>query len=68
MNKDIVYIVSLILIIINCIIYKKTVLPNYKNNIIFKLIFLLCITIVLHYNIYIGFILSTTYLIINNKF
>ena len=67
MNKDIVYIISLILIIINCIIYKKTILPKYKKNIIFKLILLLCIMIVLHYNIYIGFVLSTTYLIINNK-
>jgi len=61
-NKDIVYIVSFILIVINCIIYNKEKLPYYKNSILFKLIFLTCLTIMLHYNIYIGFFLSITYL------
>ena len=66
-NKDIVYILSFILIIINCIIYNKQKLPNYTNSIIFKLLFVSCLTIVLHYNIYIGFFLGITYVnIINN--
>ena len=60
-NKDIVYIVSFILIIINCIVYNKQKLPYYKNYVIFKFIFLSCLTIILHYNIYIGFFLGITY-------
>lgn len=61
-NKDVVYIVSFILIIINSIIYNITNIPTYTNTIMFKLIFLICTTIILHYNIYIVFFLCITYL------
>ena len=65
MNKDIIYIVSLLLIIINYILYNKNNLPVYIHNPIFKLIFMTCLIIVLEYNIYIGFFIAMSYLIIN---
>jgi len=63
-NKDVVYIVSLILIIINCIIYDKE-LPNYTKTIYFHILFLICTLAILHENIYLGFFLGVTYLNIN---
>lgn len=66
MNKDIVYIVSLLLIIINYILYNKKTLPLYVDSPIFKIIFMICITLILEYNIYIGFFIVMSYLIINN--
>ena len=63
-NKDIVYIVCFILIIINCIIYNNTERPIYINNPIFKLIFLICTTILAYLNIYIGTFLGITFLTI----
>lgn len=66
MNKDIIYIVSLLLIIINYILYNKTSLPVYIHHPIFKLIFMICLVVILEYNIYIGFFIAMSYLIINN--
>ena len=66
MNKDIIYIVSLLLIIINYILYNKTNLPLYIHHPIFKLIFMICLVVILEYNIYIGFFIAMSYLIINN--
>jgi hypothetical protein len=63
-NKDIVYIVCFILIIINCIIYTNHERPIYINNSIFKLIFLICTTILSYLNIYIGTFLGITFLTI----
>ena len=63
-NKDIIYIVCFILIIINCIIYNKHELPIYINSPIFKLIFLICTTILSYLNIYIGVFLGITFLTI----
>jgi len=64
-NKDIVYIVCFILIIINCIIYNKPNKPNYITHPLFKLIFIVCLTIVAHYSLYIGVFLGITFLTIN---
>ena len=62
-NKDIVYIVCFILIIINCILYKKTN-PLYINNPIFKILFLICTILLSYLNIYIGTFLGITFLTI----
>jgi len=61
-NKDIVYIVCFILIIINCIIYSKNNIPTYTKSIIFKIIFLLCMLVISNYNLYIGTFLGITFL------
>jgi len=63
-NKDIVYIVCFILILINCILYNKQNKPIYINNPIFKLIFLFCIMILSYLNIYIATFLGITFLTI----
>jgi hypothetical protein len=62
-NKDIVYIVCFILIIINCILYKKTK-PVYINTPIFKILFLICTILLSYLNIYIGTFLGITFLTI----
>jgi len=64
-NKDIVYILCFILIIINCIIYNKNNIPLYTKTPLFKLIFLLCILIIANYNLYIATFLSITFLNLN---
>ena len=63
-NKDIVYIVCFILILINSILYNKQQKPIYVNNPIFKLVFLLCIMILSYLNIYIATFLAITFLTI----
>ena len=60
-NKDIVYIICFILIIVNCIIYNAEK-PVYVKHPIFKILFLVCTTILSYLNIYIGVFLGITYL------
>lgn len=67
MNKDLVYLISFILIIINTIIVNKKQLPLYTKTILFRIVFMICLVIVLEYNIFIGFFLALSYLLINNK-
>ena len=67
MNKDLVYLISFILIIINTIIVNKKQLPLYTKTILFRLVFMICLVIVLEYNIFIGFFVALSYLLINNK-
>jgi len=67
MNKDLVYLISLILIIINTIIVNKKSLPVYTKTILFRIVFLICFMIILKYNIFIGFFVGLSYLFINNK-
>jgi hypothetical protein len=64
-NKDIVYIFSFLLIIINLLIYKREVPEYFKNNIVFKLIFLIWILYLAHINIYLGVFLGITFLSLN---
>ena len=64
-NKDIVYIFSFLLIILNLVIYNKDVPDYFKNNIVFKLIFLLLILYLAHINIYLGVFLGITFLSLN---
>ena len=64
-NRDVVYIISLILIIVNIVILNKKQFPKYTGTSVFNLVFLLCSIIVLHKNIYIGFFVLLTYLNIN---
>ena len=63
-NKDIVYIVCFILIVINCLIYKYDV-PDFLESNIFKLILLILTVIMANKNIYIGFFLGITFLSLN---
>jgi len=63
-NKDIVYIVCFILILINCIVYNKKTKPPYINNFLFKLVFLFCIMILSYLNIYISTFLGIIFLTI----
>jgi len=63
-NKDIVYIVCFILIVINCLIYNYDV-PEFLESNIFKLILLILILIMANKNIYIGFFLGITFLSLN---
>jgi hypothetical protein len=63
-NKDIVYIVCFILILINCILYNKQKKPVYINNPIFKLLFLVCIMTLSYLNLYISTFLAITFLTI----
>ena len=63
-NKDIVYIVCFILIVINCLIYNYNV-PEFLESNIFKLILLILILIMANKNIYIGFFLGITFLSLN---
>jgi len=63
-NKDIVYIVCFLLIVINCLIYNYDV-PEFLESTIFKLILLILILIMAHKNIYIGFFLGITFLSLN---
>ena len=63
MNKDILYLLSLILVIINYILITHNRFKT-KNTII-NLILLLLIVYVAHYNIYLGFLLSITFLSLN---
>jgi hypothetical protein len=65
-NKDIVYIVSFILIILNCIILNNNNRPFYTKHPLFHFIFMLCLVVILEYNIYIGFFVTVTYLNINS--
>ena len=67
MNKDFVYLISFILIIINTIIVNKKQIPLYTKTILFRLVFMICLVIVLNYNIFIGFFVALSYLLINNK-
>ena len=63
-NKDIVYIVCFILIVINCLIYTYDI-PEFLESNIFKLILLILILIMANKNIYIGFFLGITFLSLN---
>ena len=63
-NKDIVYIVCFILIVINCLVYTYDV-PEFLESNIFKLILLVLILIMANQNIYIGFFLGITFLSLN---
>lgn len=63
-NKDIVYIVCFILIVINCLIYNYDV-PEFLESNICKLILLVLILIMANRNIYIGFFLGITFLSLN---
>ena len=63
-NKDIVYIVCFILIVINCLIYNYDV-PEFLESNIFKLILLILIFKNSNKNIYIGFFLGITFLSLN---
>ena len=63
-NKDIVYIVCFLLIVINCLIYNYDVPEFFESN-IFKLILLILLLIVANKNIYIGFFLGITFLSLN---
>jgi len=65
-NKDIVYIVSFGLIIFNSIILNNKKIPFYTKHPLFHIIFMLCLVIILEYNIYIGFFVAVTYLNINS--
>ena len=67
MNKDLVYLISFILIIINTLIVNKKQLPLYTKTKLFRFVFLICLVIVLEYNIFIGFFVALSYLLINNK-
>jgi hypothetical protein len=67
MNKDLVYLISFILIIINTIIVNKKQIPLYTKTILFRLVFMICLVVVLNYNIFIGFFVALSYLLINNK-
>ena len=67
MNKDLVYLISFILIIINTIIVNKKEIPLYTKTILFRLVFMICLVVVLNYNIFIGFFVALSYLLINNK-
>lgn len=64
-NKDIVYIFSFLLIIVNLLIYKNDTPEYFKNNVLFKLIFLMCILYLSHINIYLGVFLGITFLSLN---
>ena len=63
-NKDIVYIVCFLLIVINCLLYNYEV-PVFLESNIFKLILLILILIMANKNIYIGFFLGITFLSLN---
>jgi hypothetical protein len=63
-NKDIVYIVCFILIVINCLVYTYDV-PEFLESNIFKLILLILTVIMANKNIYIGFFLGITFLSLN---
>jgi len=63
-NKDIVYIVCFILILLNCILYNIKIRPKYIHNPIFKLLFLLYIMTLSNLNIYIATFFAITFLTI----
>lgn len=65
MNKDILYLISFVLILINYMLltYDKF---KIKNNLIVKTILLFIIVYVLNYNIYLGILTGMTYLSLNH--
>jgi len=63
-NKDIVYIVCFLLIVINSLIYNNDI-PEFLESNIFKLILLVLTVIMANKNIYIGFFLGITFLSLN---
>ena len=63
-NKDIVYIVCFLLIVINSLIYNNDI-PDFLESNIFKLILLVLTVIMANKNIYIGFFLGITFLSLN---
>ena len=63
-NKDFTYIVIFIIIILSSIISQKKQLPEYVNNIAFDIVMLSVIIILLSFNIYIGFFVTYSYLLI----
>ena len=70
MNKDLIYILCSLLIIVNIIMSNKNEFPFYINSNYFNILFLLLIVIILlsdKNNIYFGLFLSITYLIVNSK-
>lgn len=67
MNSDIVYILCFIIVILNCIIFKKKTFPKYINAVEFKLIYLLSLLVIINYDLYIGTFLGITYLSIMTK-
>jgi hypothetical protein len=68
-NKDLIYLICVLIIFCNVIIYNKTKneFPKYSFNYLYKIIFLLLVVFIIMKNIYVGLFLSMTYLIINEK-
>lgn len=68
-NKDLIYLICVLIIFCNVIIYNKTKndLPTYSFNPLYKIIFLLLVVFIIMKNIYVGLFLSMTYLILNEK-
>ena len=64
-NKDIVYIVCFILIVINCLIYNSYDFPEFIDSPLFKAIYLVLTLIISNINIYIGLFLGITFLSLN---
>ena len=64
-NKDIVYIICFIIIIINCLIYNSNKVPDFIDSPLFKAIYLGLILIIANINIYIGLFLGITFLSLN---
>ena len=68
-NRDIVYIVSFVLILVNLVLINKDEkrMPLYTKSPIFHLIYMICLVVSLKKNIYIGFFVGLTYLNIIRK-
>jgi hypothetical protein len=66
-NKDLIYLICILIIICNVIIYNKNQLPKYSYNPLYRILLLLLVVFIIMNNIYIGLFLSMTYLIVNEK-